>query len=304
MLTSVVDENFAVSGGQVEYQKNFEKDIETKVIGILEPVVGKGKVKARAAASLDFTKVEKTEERYDPDSQVARSEQRNAEKSTNGTSGGVPGVASNLPGKQQTTPAQAGSSALSEKKNETINYEISKTISRIISAAGGIKKLSVVVLVDGNYAAGQNSTEKKYTARSEDELRQFEDMVKKAIGFSTERGDEVKVVNMPFEVIPQEEITENGTAPSKVMPMVMTASKFLIPLVGVVLLFLFVIKPLMKTLTAPTPMPQSIGLPQTMAEAQRTISAPERTSQAQLADWAKSNPKDAANLIKGWLEEK
>jgi len=305
MLTAIVDENFAVSGGQVEYQKNFEKDLETKVIGMLEPVVGKGKVKARAAANLDFTKVEKTEERYDPDSQVARSEQRNTEKSTSGTSGGVPGVASNLPGKQQTTPAPAGSSALSEKKNETINYEISKTISRVIGSAGGIKKLSVVVLVDGTYAAaGQNSTEKKYTARTEDELRQFEDMVKKAIGFSTERGDEVKVVNMPFEIIPQEEIAENGTAPSKVMPMVMTASKFLIPLVGVVLLFLFVIRPLMKVLSMPSPVPQPIGLPQTMADLQKTIPAPERTSQAQLADWAKSNPKDAANLIKGWLEEK
>jgi flagellar M-ring protein FliF len=305
MLTSVVDENFAVSGGQVEYQKNYEKDLETKVISMLEPVVGKGKVKARAAASLDFTKVEKTEERYDPDSQVARSEQRNTEKSTSGTSGGgVPGVASNLPGRQQTAPAQAGSSALSEKKNETINYEISKTISRVITAAGEVKKLSVVVLVDGTYAATQNSTEKKYTPRSEDEVRQFEDMVKKAIGFSADRGDEIKVVNMPFEVVPLEEMAETGTAPSKVMPTIMMASKYIIPLVGVVLLFLFVIRPLMKTLTTSSPSPQPVGLPQTVAEMQRTIAAPERTSQAQLADWAKGNPKDAANLIKGWLEEK
>jgi flagellar M-ring protein FliF len=270
---------------------------------MLEPVVGKGKVKARVAASLDFTKVEKTEERYDPDSQVARSEQRGAEKSTNGSSGGVPGVASNLPGKQQ-APQQAGTSALSEKKNETINYEISKTVSHVISASGGIKKLSAVVLVDGTYAAAQGSTEKKYSPRTEDEVRQFEDMVKKAIGFSTDRGDEVKVVNMPFEVIPQEEMGEGAAAPSSVMPMIMTAAKFIVPLIGVILLFLLVIKPLMKTLTASSPAPQPIGLPQATTELQKTMAFPERSSQAQLTDWAKGNPKDAANLIKGWLEEK
>ncbi|NTV43843.1 MAG: hypothetical protein HGA63_11145 [Syntrophobacteraceae bacterium] len=84
----------------------------------------------------------------------------------------------------------------------------------------------------------------------------------------------------------------------------MMASKYIIPLIGVVLLFLVVIKPLMKTLTTPSAMPQPVGLPPTSPDMQRTIAAPERTSQAQLADWAKGNPKDAANLIKGWLEEK
>jgi len=303
MLTAIVDDTFGASGGQIEYQRNFEKDLETRVISMLEPVVGKGKVKTRVAASLDFTKVEKTEEKYDPDSQVARSEQRNAEKSSSGTSGGVPGVASNLPGRQQTV-TQAGSTSSSEKKNETINYEISKTISRITGALGGIKRLSVVVLVDGTYAAPQGSTEKKYSPRTEDEVRQFEDMVKKAIGFTTERGDEVKVVNMPFEVVALEETVETA-APSPVMPLVMTGAKYLIPLVGVVLLFLFVIRPLMKTLTEASPRPQMMLPQQAMAEQQKgAIAAPERASQDQLVDWAKKNPKEAANLIKGWIEEK
>ncbi len=237
MLTSVVDENFAESGGQFEYQRNYERDVEAKVISMLEPVVGKGKVKVRVAASFDFTKTEKTEEKYDPDSQVARSEQRSTEKSTGGTSGGVPGVASNLPGRQQTAAALPGTPAVSEKKSETINYELTKTVSHVVSPTGEIKKLSAVVLVDGTYAAVQGSTEKKYAPRTEDEVRQFEDMVKKAVGFSADRGDEVKVVNLPFEVVPQEEM-EEAQAPSQVMPTVMTASKYVVPLIGVVLLFL------------------------------------------------------------------
>ncbi len=307
MLTSVVDENFAATGSQLEYQRNYEREMETKVIGMLEPVVGKGKVKARVAASFDFTKIEKTEEKYDPDSQVARSEQRNVEKSTGATSGGVPGVASNLPGKQQPAATQPATPAVSEKKNETINYEITKIVSHVISPTGEIKKLSAVVLVDGTYATGQGQADKKYTPRTDDEVRQFEDMVKKAVGFNADRGDEVKVVNMPFEVVTPEEVAEaSAAAPSSVMPMVMTAAKYIVPLIGVVLLFLFVIKPLMNIVTAPTRSSglQPVALPQTVAELQKALASPERSSQDQLIDWAKKNPKDATNLVKGWLEEK
>jgi flagellar M-ring protein FliF len=160
-----------------------------------------------------------------------------------------------------------------------------------------------VVLVDGTYAAQQGSTDKKYTPRSEEEVRQFEDMVKKAVGYSQDRGDEVKVVNMPFEVAPQEEIAETGGGVQSAMPMIMTGAKFAIPLVGLVLLFVMVIKPLMKTLTS-MPAQRPVLAPQIAAEMQKAISAPERSSQEQLIAWAKSNPKEATSLIKGWLEEK
>lgn len=305
MLTSAADESMGASGGQLEYQRNYEKEMETRVMGMLEPVVGKGKVKARAAASFDFTKTEKTEEKYDPDSQVARSEQRNVEKSTSGTTGGgVPGTATNLPGRQQGTQPAGGQHGLSEKKSETINYEVSKIISRVVSPSSEIKRLSIVVLIDGTYAVPQGSTEKKYVPRTESEVRQFEDMVKKAVGFLADRGDEVKVVNMPFETVAHEEIADAGAGMSSVMPVVMTASKFLVPLVGIVLLFVFVIKPLMKTITAASPREQTINAQMIPMEQQRAIVSPERTSQDQLVAWAKANPKDATNMIKGWIEEK
>jgi flagellar M-ring protein FliF len=304
MLTSTVDENFSASSGQLEYQHSYEKDLETRVISMLEPVVGKEKVRARVSASFDFTKTEKTEERYDPDSQVARSEQRNAEKASNGNISGIPGVTSNLPGRQQTAPQTAGMRSQSEKKNETINYEISKTVSHVVSPSSQLKRLSIVVLVDGVYSAAQGSQEKKYTARSEDEVRQFEDMAKKAVGFSADRGDEVKVVNMPFEVIPQEELTEAGSAISNTVPMVMSGARLLIPLVAVILLFLMVIKPLMRTVTVRPPAPQPVALPQTVNALERAMGTAAISPQMQLNDWAKKNPQEATNLVKGWLEEK
>jgi len=304
MLTSAVDEAFAASGGQMEHQRNYEKDVEGRIISMLEPVVGKGKVKARVAVSFDFTKAEKTEEKYDPDGQVVRSEQRNNEKSTSGSTGGVPGVASNLPPKtgQAVVPA-SGAQSQSEKKNETINYEISKVVSHVVMPSGEIKRLSAVVLVDGTYVAAPGATEKKYTPRNEEEVRQFEDMVKKAIGFTSGRGDEVKVVNMPFEIIPLEEVVETKES---LMPQVMAVLKYLVPLAAVVLLFFLVIKPLMQAVTSPTIIHRTVGM-QGAGGMEQEMAAPkakEKSTQEQLVEWAKNNPSDATNLIKGWMEEK
>lgn len=294
MLTSAVGEGVGMSNSQMEYQRNIEKELEGRAIAMLEPVVGKEKVRAKVAVAVDFTRIEKTEERYDPEGQVARSEQKNIEKSTTGGGGGVPGVASNLPGKPA-TPGSA-SQGQSEKKNETINYEISKVTSHTINATGDIKKLSVVVLVDGVYTAEKDAKEKKYAPRSEDDIKKFEDMVKKAVGFTATRGDEVRVVNMPFEVIPQEEMP----APKKdILAIVMSAAKYAVPAIGVILLFLFVIRPLMQTVTTPP----ALQLPRTVSELEETLEMAGKPAKSEVADWAKKNPKEAANLVKGWLEK-
>jgi flagellar M-ring protein FliF len=308
MLTSAADEALTANSGQLDFQRSFEQDLESRVIAILEPVAGKGKVRAKVAASIDFTKIEKTEEKFDPDSQVVRSEQRNVEKSANqsGGPGGVPGVSSNLPGKtglvQAGTPTHQSSS---EKKSETVNYEITKVVSRIVSPSGEVKRLSVVALVDGVYATAQGSNEKKYSPRSEEDLRQFDDMVKKAVGFNAERGDEVKVVNLPFEPLPQEELAEEAPGASSVLPLVQTFSRYLVPLVGGILLFFFVVRPLMRSLTSsPATVPSTVQFPQSVAEIERTLEQKQITDRDQLVEWAKKNPRDATNLIKNWLEER
>lgn len=301
MLTTSIRENIGMTGSQMEYQKNYEKDVEEKIVSILEPVVGKGKVKARVAANIDFTKIEKTEERFDPDSQVIRSEQKNTEKSTTGITGGVPGVASNLPGKavQQTAFSQGHS----ERRNEIINYEISKITSRIMNSSGEIKRLSAVVLVDGTYAVQEGSNEKKYVPRTEEEIKKLEEMVKKAIGFAAERGDEISVVNMPFEVVPHEELPEQK---KEIMPVVTTGIKYFIPVLGLIFMFFFVIKPLMKILTAPQTMQRSssMPLPQTVSEIDRSMELEKKGARENVVEWAKKNPREAGNIIRGWIEEK
>lgn len=306
MLTSSSsDETLSMSSSQLEYQRNIEKDIETRVVSMLEPVVGKGKARARVSVAVDFTKMEKTEEKFDPDSQVIRSEQRSSEKTRSGSPGGVPGTASNLP--EKTPVAVQAQGAQSEKKNDTVNYEINKVVSRVISPTGDLKRISAVVLVDGTYATQQGSKEMKYVPRTEEAVLQFEDMVKKAIGFTAARGDEVKVVNMPFETAPQEEFAEQEKSTvSTIMSLATGAAKYVVPLVAIILLFLFVIKPLMSALMAPSgggtqPMQRAAAGGAMERGSLETRQAP---GKEQLVDWAKKNPADAASLVKGWMEEK
>lgn len=299
MLTSFVDDTIGLSVNQLEYQRSVERDLESRIISILEPVVGKDKVRAKVAVDLDFTRIEKTEERYDPDGQVIRSEQRNIEKSSSGLPGGVPGVSSNLPNNKTVTTSL--SQGEFEKKSETINYEISRVVSRTINSPGDIKRISVVALVDGIYTVDQGSKEKKYSSRSEEELKKIEEMVKNAVGFQPDRGDDVRVVNMQFEPL-QYDIPETKT---EIIPLIATVLKYLAPIVAIALFFLLIIRPLIKTLS-PTPAisQPAISLPKTVAEIEKTMEIEDMSDRKRLIDWAKKNPKEASSLIKEWIEEK
>ncbi len=304
ILNSPEDENIVLTSSQLDYERTVEKGIETRVAGILEPVVGPGNVKVKVAADIDFTKMDKVEETYDPDSQVARSQQSTDEKSTTGAPGGIPGATSNLPGK----PAVAAfaSSGVSEKKNETVNYEISKVTSHIENATGVVSRLSVVALVDGTYKNVKGKTQ--YIPRSDQDLKQFEDMVKKAVGFNADRGDQVKVVNMPFSAGAEEELAA-APKPSE-LPVVLSVLKRLAPVIFVILVFFFVVRPLVKALARPG---RQTATPQLSEEARRlleqaeghkqiTADKPDREPRA--VSWAKENPKEAAFMIKNWIEEK
>jgi|Deesub1362A_J573_1020465.scaffolds.fasta_scaffold00398_11 flagellar M-ring protein FliF len=299
MLTQRGDDAIGLSSSQLEYQRSYEKDMESRILNILEPVVGKGKVRAKVAATIDFTRSEKTEERFDPEGQVIISEQRNIEKSTASGPGGVPGVVSNLPG--NIASQVASSSAQSQKKNEVINYEVSKITSHVVSAVGQVKKLSVAVLVDGTYTVDEATGERKYTPRSEEELKHYEELVKRAIGFTEERGDKIRIANMPFETIPEvEELPEES---KEYLPIVVTVAKYLVPVIAVILFFLFVLRPLMKSLSTPPVVQQVPELPQPVPELE-SVEPKVAGVKGKVIEWVENNPNQAADLIKSWIEEK
>jgi flagellar M-ring protein FliF len=181
---------FQMSASQLDYQHTLEKKIEENIQTLLEKVVGPNKAIVRVSSLLDLRQVEKTEEKYDPDGQVVRSEQKTDENlsgsSTAPASGGVPGVLSNTPPKTAAaTPEGSKSNNSTQKKNDVTNYEISKTVSRTIEPVGTIKRLSVAVMVDGAYEVtkgDKGQSNRKYVPRSEDEMKKLNDLVKKAMG--------------------------------------------------------------------------------------------------------------------------
>jgi flagellar M-ring protein FliF len=287
-----------LSAGQFDYQRNYAKDLETRIVDILEPVVGKGKVHAKVAAVLDFSRSETTEEKFDPDGQVVRSEQKQTEKSTNVGAGGVPGVASNLPEKK--TVAATPSHGQSDKQSQTVNYEVTKVVSRTVNAPGVIKKLTAAVLVDGTYAAQKGSTEAKYVPRTDEEVHRYEELVKDAIGFTESRGDQVTVMNMPFEVVREEEIPPVKT---RYVDLVAPAARYALPLLSVILLVVFVLRPLVRSLSVPGPALSNIRAPlsQPTGEIASAPAHKELPAREQVVDWARKNPADAASVIKSWM---
>src|SRR5208283_4671221 len=232
------DGDTLIDAKQRDYQKSVDKDYENKLSSMLEGIVGKGKAIVRVSAKIDYSQVEKTEENFDPDTIAIRSVQRNTEKSGGAASGGVPGVLSNQPGQQPATPAPAPNS--SQKQNENINYEVSRSVSKIIQPRGDIKIISVAVLVDGTYK--KEKDKQVYQARSEAELKKYDEIIKAAIGFNKERGDQVIVENVPFEIVPEE------VSRPDYMKTGLSVLKYLVPLVLIIFIIFFVIKPVIETL--------------------------------------------------------
>lgn len=298
-----------MTSAQLDYQKHLEKEIEGKIQSMLETVVGTGKAVVRVTSLLDLRQVEHTEEKFDPDTQVVRSEQRAQEElsgsSASAGSSGVPGVLSNVPpGTQAGSPAGATSTNNSQKKNEVINYEISKTVSRIIEPFGTIQKLSVAALVDGNYEAADGDTPRKYLPRNAEEMAKLEELVKKAMGFSAERQDQVEVVNVPFEsnaLLDEETAAEEpaGNAFAQWLPFVRYGIGVVIGLIG----FVFVVRPVLKTLLAPSPTP--VAYPPVRGQMSAPFGElPGAPGAEQMVQMARQNPQAATKVVKQWLKEK
>ena len=186
---------------QFKYKNNFEKLLEEKIVNVLSPVVGgKDRVVAKVNAEFDFSQRKSTQEVFDPNN-VVRSEQ-NLEEKREGLRepeiGGVPGAVSNI-GPVQGLDSLTNKELYTKNQN-TINYEISKTISEIKGEFGTLKRLSAAVVVDGNYEINnENGVEKlQFIALDEAKMQQIDSIVKQAIGYSQNRGDEVTVSNFEF----------------------------------------------------------------------------------------------------------
>jgi flagellar M-ring protein FliF len=226
------------------FQREVEHSLEMRVQDLLDKTMGKDNAMVRVSATLDFAKVEKTQELFDADDPVIRSEQVNQESSGAEKTGGVPGVQSNLQGNEFT---QGSSSSPSSKNSRTTNFEISKTISKTINPVGTINKLSVSVLVADKVKQDDNATQTSTTPRSTEELKSIENMVASAIGMVPDRGDMINVLSMPF-IDPGKPQNQGEQVPVNLVYQYLPIVKYLLIGLGILLLYFLLVRPVIKTM--------------------------------------------------------
>jgi flagellar M-ring protein FliF len=193
------DSGSGTSEAALEYRHTVEQDLTAKLDATLEPLVGAGRFRASVSADTDITSAEQSEEHFDPTQSVMVSSQKSEDVSSpSHTAGGIPGTASNLP---DPAPAPVTVGGGSSRKTESVNYQSSRTVKRTVLPQGGIKRLSVSVLIDQEVHFEGSGAEAKrvLTAPPPERLKVIHDLAAAAVGFNMERGDQLIVESLPFE---------------------------------------------------------------------------------------------------------
>jgi flagellar M-ring protein FliF len=187
----------AGAADEEQHTADLEDNLRQRVETIVASVVGEGHVRVQVAADMNYDHTSTTSETYDPDSKVVRSTSTTEQNSsdTGANNNGAVSVANALPNAQSSSTDSTKSSTGSTQ--ETTNYEISKTTKTSVVDAGTVKRLSVAVVVDGDNKADATG-KSTYTPRTPQQMSQIQDLVKSAIGFDKNRGDQVQVTNMEF----------------------------------------------------------------------------------------------------------
>ena len=218
---------------QLQYRREVEAGHLTRVLALLEPVVGRDNVRASVSADIDFSQVMQTAEAYRPnqggDAVAAVREQRSEESTQPGgsTTGGVPGATSNQPPTPATAPVNGAAQALqgapgaaaaaAARREAATRFEVDKTVTVTRNAAASVRRLSAAVVVNHRTSVDPKGKSVS-TPLSETEIGQLTALVQQGIGFDAQRGDVVKVINAPFRV---ETVPEAVEAPVWQQPWLM-----------------------------------------------------------------------------------
>ncbi|NLA76087.1 MAG: flagellar M-ring protein FliF [Deltaproteobacteria bacterium] len=299
-----------ISSDQFDHQQKLAETYEKKIETQLGKVVGMKNVVARVSVDVDFKRINTSEEQFDPDSAVIFSEQRDKERETEGR--GQPQGSPDLlnTGMRSGEEGVTLSSNFMEKESSTLHYKINRVEKHIIDESGQIKRLTASVIIDGPYetAADENGNPVKvFKARDRRQMKSFEDIVKSAIGFNEDRGDQVTVSNIAFSMDKQDieklpEAEAEGWAGH-----LKKASRPILNVVIIGLFFLVAIKPFKKWLSQTSELvsvrkalPSGMGKEEAGSVGELETRYSEKVK---LLEATKENPDIAADIIKTWLNE-
>lgn len=331
---------------QVKYIQEVEASVIKRVEDILTPIVGSGNFRVQIAADIDFSQAEQTAETHRPNTTPPdisiRSQQTSETASTNPSAQGVPGALTNQPPVPATAPLTqppaAGAAAgkppapipgqinaagiqapigsvgqpLNTSKNSTINYEVDKTVRHVKQALGTIKRLSAAVVVNQRKELGKDG--KPVNKPWPDaEIKQINDLVKEAMGFSNERGDTLSIANAPFTIVEKDEGLPVWRDP-ETRSSAVEVFKYAAIAAIIAYLLLGVVRPLVKTMLPP-PVVETVGgqvdvmageedednLEEEGEEAVLTAAEMLEKKIAKLRALAQQDPHIVAAIIKEWM---
>ncbi|MGE5491977.1 MAG: flagellar basal-body MS-ring/collar protein FliF [Actinomycetota bacterium] len=329
---------------QIKYVREVEDSIIKRIEEILKPVLGPENFKVQVAADVDFDHTEQTAESYkpngNPSSTSIRSQQNSESANVNQASGGVPGALTNqppvpatapltspnvggAPGQQNarpgepgkveaagiTAPLQAAGQPISTTKNATINYEIDKTVRYTKQALGNIRRLSAAVVVNHRKEVGKDG---KPVAKPlpEAEMKQINDLVREAMGYSKERGDTLSIANSPFTAVEKVETSIPVWKDPENISFAKELVKYLLIAAIIAYLLIKVVQPLLKTMFPPPGPTEEERLAAALAggalpgveEGEEHVEINHYAAKIQKArDIAQNDPKVVANIIKDWM---
>lgn len=331
------NDSSALADGRFRVMQNVEQAYAGRIVELLTPLVGPGRVRAQVVANLDFTETERTSEQYDPAASVLRSEQVSSQQRGTASMGegvGVPGALSNQPPAMPAQPTAADPNAAAasattagttpptpptdQSSSATRNFEIDRVISRTREPTGTIRRLSVAVVVD-NKASVNEDGEVVTEPLSQTELAQMMELVRGAVGYDETRGDSVSVINAPFHVEPDAEAAP--PPPLWQQPAIREIGKQVLGALVLLVLALSVVRPLLRSLVSMTPAPA--GNPMQVFAGAESVdtgdgSRPARAGAGALPALPKvgfeqkvglakrmvnEDPRQVAHVVKTWLTE-
>jgi flagellar M-ring protein FliF len=201
----------------LDYRHKIEADLLSKINATLEPLLGANRYRAGVSVECDFSGGEQSEETFDPARSVMVSSQRTEDSSGTANANGVPGTASTLP-RPTSRPGSSGKSV--SRVTENITYQSSRMVKKLRLPAGGIKKMSLAVLVDQevNWVKEGNGYKKVLVPPAPEKLKVIKDLVAGITGFSAERGDQLMIDTLPFETTLLLEPPQSPGSPSAASP--------------------------------------------------------------------------------------
>ena len=332
--------NNTLDPSQLKYVQELQQSIAKRIESIITPIVGLNNIRAEATADVDFSTSEQAAEIYKPN-QVANSATVRSMQSSESSNGGnnatgVPGALTNQPAPAATAPlnttpppappgsaaaaagtpgaaaatAAAGATATPIQRDITTNYEVDKTVRYVQQPMGGLKRLSVAVVVNYKRVVGKDG-KVSVLPLSEVEKTQITDLVKEAMGYNKDRGDTLNVVNSPFAGVDKADAVKPPLwERPEVIDMGIQGAKYV--LLGIVLLILYlkVLKPMLKKLNPPPPLglTDESGAPitrvQELEEEVGPMGVQQHSYQQNLEaakELARKDPKVVANIVKAWV---